>query len=90
MTLAGRLNDPVEAQRHMRGAWTAAEEFPRDIRVHRELFGVANTGTHVLATEGSLGRPRQVIRIADELSRNDTRLPATRIVPSLIYLVLQS
>src|SRR5690606_28459021 len=30
MTLAGRLKDRTEAQRHIRAAWAAAEEFPDD------------------------------------------------------------
>jgi transcriptional regulator with XRE-family HTH domain len=79
MTLAGRLNDRTEAQRHIHAAWTAAEEFPTDLHIH-ELFGPNNTATHVLATAGDLGRPRDVIRLAEELTSKDTGLPPTRIV----------
>ncbi len=85
VTLAGRLNDRAEAQRHIHAAWSAAEEFPHDLRVHRELFGPANTATHVLAAEGNLGRPREVIRLTEELFRNGTGLPPTRTCPSHIY-----
>ncbi len=81
MTLAGRLNDRTEAQRHIHGAWSAAEEFPDDRHVHNQIFGPANTATHVLATEGDLGRPRVVIRLSEELFRNDTGLPPTRLGP---------
>jgi len=80
MTLAGRLNDRTEAQRHIHAAWTAAEESPTDLVIHSGRFGPANTATHVLATEEGLGRPREVIRLAEELFRDDTGLPPTRIV----------
>jgi transcriptional regulator with XRE-family HTH domain len=79
MTLAGRQGDRIEAQRHIRAAWTAAEEFPRDLRIHNQLFGPANTATHVQATQGDLGNPREVIRLAEELTRHETGLPTTRI-----------
>ncbi len=79
MTLAGRLNDRAEAQRHIHAAWTAAEELPTDLQAHNQIFGPANTATHVLATQGDLGHPRDVIRLADELNRNDTGLPPTRL-----------
>lgn len=81
MTLAGRRGDQAEAQRHIRAAWAAAEEFPEDLQLHNQIFGPANTATHVLATEGDLGHPRDVVRLADELTSNDTGLPPTRIGP---------
>jgi transcriptional regulator with XRE-family HTH domain len=81
MTLAGRRGDQTEAQRHIRAAWTAAEEFPEDLQHHNQIFGPANTATHVLATQGDLGRPRDVVRLADELTNKDTGLPPTRIGP---------
>jgi len=34
----------------------------------------------VLATEGDLGRPRSVVRLAEELTSTDTGLSPTRIV----------
>lgn len=80
MTIAGRLGDRAEAQRHIHAAWTAAEEFPTDALIHSERFGPHNTATHVLATQGDLGRPRDVIRLAEELTSKDTGLPPTRIV----------
>lgn len=81
MTLAGRRGDRTEAQRHIDAAWTAAAEFPDDLHLHNQIFGPANTATHVLATQGDLGRPRDVIRLADELASNDTGLPPTRLGP---------
>ena len=80
MTLAGRLGQRTEAQRHIHAAWTAAEEFPHDRQIHSQLFGPANTATHVLATEGDLGRPREVIRLAEKLTSHQTGLPPSRIV----------
>ena len=80
MTLAGRLGERTEAQRHIHAAWRAAEEFPCDLQVHSQLFGPANTATHVLAAEGDLGRPREVIRLAEKLTSTATGLPPSRIV----------
>ncbi len=84
MTLAGRLGERAQAQRHMHAAQTAAEEFPHDLRLQAILFGPAHTTTKVLDTEGDLGRPRNVIRISEELFRTDTGLPANRICSSHI------
>ncbi|MGH3693803.1 MAG: helix-turn-helix domain-containing protein [Pseudonocardiaceae bacterium] len=80
ITLAGWLGDRAEAQRHIQGAWSAAEEFPTDRRIDGHLFGPHNTATHVLATEADLDRPREVIRLAAELTSHDTDLPPTRLV----------
>ncbi|MGH3974309.1 MAG: helix-turn-helix domain-containing protein [Pseudonocardiaceae bacterium] len=80
MVLAGRLNDRIEAERHIHAAWTATEEFPKDLQIRDQLFGPANTATHVVETQGDLGRPRDVIRLAEELISRDTGLPPTRIV----------
>jgi hypothetical protein len=80
MTLAGRLGERGEAQRHIHAAWSAAEECPHELWVHSALFGPANTATHVLATQGDLGRPREVVSLAEELFRTDTELPAVRLV----------
>ncbi|MGH3936343.1 MAG: helix-turn-helix domain-containing protein [Pseudonocardiaceae bacterium] len=80
MVLAGRLNDRIEAQRHIHAAWTATEEFPKDRQIRDQLFGPANAATHVLETQGDLGQPRDVIRLAGELTGKDTGLPPTRIV----------
>lgn len=81
MTLAGRQGDQTEAERHIHAAWTAAEEFPQDVQIHNQIFGPANTATHVLATEGDLGHPRDVVRLAEQLTSNDAQLPPTRIGP---------
>jgi len=81
MTLAGRWGDRVEAERHIQAAWSTAAEFSSDLRVHNQIFGPVNTATHVLATQGDLGRPRDVVRLADELAGKDTGLPPTRLGP---------
>ncbi len=80
ITLAGRLGDRGEAERHIHAAWSAAQEFPHELWVHSALFGPANTATHVLATQGDLGRPREVVSLSEELFRKDTGLPPTRLV----------
>ncbi len=82
MKLAGLLGERAQAQRHIHAAWAAAEQFPADLRVHGEFFGPADTASHVLATEGDLGRPREVIRLADQLFGTDTGLPSTRLYAS--------
>jgi hypothetical protein len=79
MTLAGRLKDRTGAQRHIDAAWSAAEESSDNLRVHYQLFNPANIATHVLATEGDLGHPRNVIRLAEGLTSKDTGLPPARI-----------
>jgi hypothetical protein len=43
------------------------------------LFNPANIATHVLVTEGDLGHPRNVIRLAEDLTSKDTGLPPARI-----------
>lgn len=80
MILAGLLNDPTEAQRHIHAASTVAEEFPTELQIHDQRFGPASTAATVLATEADLGHPRQVTRLADELTSKDTGLPPTRMV----------
>ncbi len=77
MDLAGRLGDRTEAQRHIHAAWTAAEQFPTLLLVHNQRFGPAITASTVLHTEGDLGRPREVIRLAEGLTSKDTGLPPT-------------
>ncbi len=79
MTLAGRRGDRAEAERHIHAAWTAAEGSSKGLRIHYQLFSPANIITHVLATEGDLGNPRQVIRLAEELTSKATGLPPARM-----------
>jgi transcriptional regulator with XRE-family HTH domain len=81
MTLAGRLRDRPATRRHIQAAQAAADEFPTDVQLHNQIFGPANTATHVLATEGDLGRSREVVRLAEQLSGVDTGLPPTRMGP---------
>jgi transcriptional regulator with XRE-family HTH domain len=78
MTLAGRLKDRSEAQRHIDAAWSAVAGSSGNPRIHYQLFNPANIATHVLATEGDLGNPGEVIRLAEELSGHDTGLPPAR------------
>ena len=78
MTLAGRLKDRTEAQRHINAAWATAAESSDNLGIHYQLFNPANIATHVLATEGDLGHPREVIRLTEELTSQDTGLPPAR------------
>jgi transcriptional regulator with XRE-family HTH domain len=80
MLLAGRLGERTEAQRHMDAARTAAQEFPREIRLHGQLFGPALTTVNALFTQADLGQSREVIRFADQLTGKDTGLSPSAIV----------
>lgn len=70
---------PPGFRRYIHAAWTADEESSQGLRIHYQLFNPANIATHVLATEGDLGHPREVIRLAEELTSKDTGLPPARI-----------
>ncbi|MEV6163773.1 helix-turn-helix domain-containing protein [Streptomyces sp. NPDC052052] len=90
MTLAGRFKDKKEgkkeAERHIKSAWEASEWFPRDGNRHSMIFGPQNTTTHVLATRLDLGRPREALRVADDISSVLEGLPPTRIAPTPINM----
>jgi transcriptional regulator with XRE-family HTH domain len=77
--LAGLLNERAEAQRHLHAAGSAVEEFPTEVLVHGQRFGPASISATVVVAEGELGRPREVIRLAEELTSKNTELPATRL-----------
>jgi transcriptional regulator with XRE-family HTH domain len=84
MTLAGRLKAKDEANRHLDGAWSAAEEFPDgDVDWHGLHFGPFNTASHAMATDVDMNQYRRALRTADDLSRDLSRtpnaLPPTRI-----------
>lgn len=79
MTLAGRLQDPTSAQRHIDAAWRAAPEAAPGLRIHYQLCTPANITAHVLATQVDLDHPREALRLAEELSGSDTGLPPTRV-----------
>lgn len=80
MTLAGRLRDKTEAERHRRSAWRAAEEFPEDVSNAYGIFGAENTGIHSVATFADLENYRQSSEIAAQLNDKRLTLPPTRIV----------
>ncbi|MFE7659258.1 hypothetical protein [Streptomyces celluloflavus] len=71
MTLAGRLEDKREAaretDRHIESARNATTAFSADIDVHGLTIGPRNTFTHELATRVDLGKPRDALRLTDNL-----------------------
>lgn len=81
LTLAGRMGNSSEAERHSAGAWQASEEFPVDVNAAGITFGAANTATHVLATAVDLEHHREALDIAQRLEGQDLDLPATRVGP---------
>ncbi|MFE1930269.1 helix-turn-helix domain-containing protein [Streptomyces sp. NPDC059474] len=88
MTLAGRLADKQEAkreaQRHIDSAHNANISIGRDIDVHGLTVGPQNTFTHELATRVDLGRPRDALRMTDDLPAALAGLPPTRVAPTHI------
>ncbi len=81
LTLAGRLREKAEAERHMAAARQVSEGFPEDVDVCGIQFGPENTATHVIATWVDLEHHRQALDIASDLGRRTLTLPATRIGP---------
>jgi hypothetical protein len=71
MTVAGRIKDKKEgkkeAERHIEPAWEASERFRRDENRHSTIFGPQDTATHVLAPRSDLGRPREALKVAEDL-----------------------
>lgn len=81
LTLAGRLGDKAEAERHTSRAWRVAEEFSEDVDVHGIHFGPENTAVHAVATSVDLEDHRDALDVAHDLNRRRLTLPATRIGP---------
>lgn len=81
LTLAGRLGDKVEAERHASRAWQAAEGFTEDVDVRGIHFGPENTAVHLVATSVDLNEHRGALDVAHDLGSRRTTLPATRIGP---------
>jgi transcriptional regulator with XRE-family HTH domain len=89
MTLAGRLKAKDEANRHLRGAWAAAEEFPDgDVDWHGLHFGPYNTASHAMATDVDMDQYRRALRTAEDLTQKLAHkpavLPPTRVGPVLM------
>ncbi|RKT56491.1 helix-turn-helix protein [Saccharothrix australiensis] len=81
LTLAGRLGDRAEAERHAAAAWRRAGELPEDVRLHGIHFGPENTAHHLVATSVDLDQHRKALEVADQLNRHPPTLPATRTGP---------
>ncbi|MFB7629652.1 helix-turn-helix domain-containing protein [Streptomyces sp. NPDC056149] len=88
MTLAGRLEDKREAareaDRHIRSARNATAAFSAEVDVHGLTIGPQNTFTHELATRVDLGKPRDALRLTDDLDVALVGLPPTRVAPTRI------
>lgn len=78
LTLAGRLREDAEAERHMAAAWRAAEEFPMDVTDAHGIFGPENTAIHSVATFADLEKHGEASELADRLERQNLILPPTR------------
>lgn len=79
MTLAGRMREKAEAERHIAAAWQAAEEFPVDVTDVHGIFGPENTAIHQVATFGDLEQHKQASELGDRMERQELTLPPTRI-----------
>ncbi|MGH3912562.1 MAG: helix-turn-helix domain-containing protein [Pseudonocardiaceae bacterium] len=80
LTLAGRLGDKAEADRHTAAARRVADEFPEDINVHGIGFGPQETVNHIVATSVDLDNPAKALEAADHLNRQTLTLRATGVV----------
>ncbi|MFI9721033.1 helix-turn-helix domain-containing protein [Streptomyces sp. NPDC052396] len=81
LTLAGRLRDKTEADKHIERAQRLAEEFPEDVIKHEMHFGPQNTAVHVISTSGDLRRHSKALQVSQDLQRQRITLPATRVGP---------
>ncbi|MEV5509199.1 helix-turn-helix domain-containing protein [Streptomyces orinoci] len=81
LTLAGRLRDKTEADKHIERAQRLAEEFPQDVIKHEMHFGPQNTAVHVISTSGDLRRHSKALQVSQDLQRQRITLPATRVGP---------
>ncbi|GGN07735.1 helix-turn-helix domain-containing protein [Streptomyces fuscichromogenes] len=81
LTLAGRLKDEAAAGEHIRAAWRTAEDYGGDADEHGIHFGPDQTATHVISTYSDMDQHRRALDTADDLIREGTSLPATRIGP---------
>jgi transcriptional regulator with XRE-family HTH domain len=81
LTLAGRLKDKAAAAQHSTAAWRVAGEFAEDVHDHGITFGPNNTATHVIATKVDMEQHRRALDTAEDLMRNASDLPATRLGP---------
>ncbi|WP_040405922.1 helix-turn-helix domain-containing protein [Amycolatopsis nigrescens] len=81
LTLAGRMGDSAEAERHTVAAWRVAEQFPEDVKSHGLHFGPENTTNHLIATSVDLEDHRKALATMDGLGRRRLNLPATRVGP---------
>jgi transcriptional regulator with XRE-family HTH domain len=79
LTLAGRIRENNEAERHIAGAQQAAEEFPVDVTDTHGIFGPENTAIHLVATFGDLEKHKEASELADRMQRQELMLPPTRI-----------
>lgn len=79
MTLAGRLRDNNEAERHIAAAQRVAEEFTVDVTDAHGIFGPENTAIHLVATFGDLEKHKEASELADRMQRQKLILPPTRI-----------
>lgn len=80
LTLAGRLGEKAEADRHTTRAWRVAEEFPEDVNVHGISFGPQETANHVVATTVDLNNPEKALEVANYLNHQSLTLRATGVI----------
>ncbi|MEV6009603.1 helix-turn-helix transcriptional regulator [Streptomyces sp. NPDC051976] len=82
LTLAGRIKDRREAERHRAAALRTAEQFDVDEDIDGISVGPANTLTHVVATDVDMENYRAAIDAAPGAVDPASGLPATRIAPT--------
>ncbi|WEB38785.1 helix-turn-helix domain-containing protein [Streptomyces yunnanensis] len=81
LTLAGRLRDKAEADKHIERAERLAGEFQSDVVKHEMHFGPQNAAVHIISTSGDLRRHSKALQVSNDLQRQEINLPATRVGP---------
>lgn len=86
LTLAGRLKDKQNAQRHIDAAWRMAGEIPEEMARRGMQFGPEQTATHVISTASDMEQHRRAVQTGEDLIQAGMTLPANRVAPVFMNL----
>lgn len=82
LTLAGRIKDAAEAQRHRARAVATSDELGAGGDLYGIAVGPANTATHLVATDVDMEDYRQALDSAPAALDPGAGLPPTRVAPT--------
>jgi transcriptional regulator with XRE-family HTH domain len=86
LTLAGRVKDQAEADRHRARAVATSDELGIEADLHGIAIGPANTATHLVATDVDMEHYRRALDAAPAALDPDAGLPPTRVAPTYMNL----